>query len=265
MSSARSPATSVPVRLRQGPRSARGTTCLFVALVLVCAGASSRTDRVATAATSGSHAYTTLRHSLSFTSDTIAPAWSVYDNSHKTDPAARRTRVRSLVSVSDGALHVKSSGSSGSGLCLCGAGYKSTTPYGRWDVRARINANRDHSAAILLWPSTGSWPSAGEIDLLESWKADRSTAVFTVHYGAGNHQIMKSTTVDVSTFHTYSVEWTSRYIRYWIDGRLLISVTDTRAIPHGPMFLSMQAGPHGSAPSATSASLIVSSVKVFGP
>ncbi len=209
--------------------------------------------------------YTTLRQNLVFSGSTLAPAWKVYDNSYSKDPAVARTRVKSLVTLQNGALKVTSKYQSGSGLCLCGAGSKPTQPYGRWDIRARITANADHSAAVLLWPTTAPWPSGGEIDILESWKPDRSTSVFTVHYGADNEQIMQSTLNDVTQLHTYSVEWTPTYINYWIDGVFVKSITDPAAIPSKPMFLALQAGPHGSSPSNSSASMIVQSVKVYGP
>ncbi len=186
--------------------------------------------------------------------------WSVYDTTSTSTPTSR---VPSLLSVSGGALHVSTSGNSGSGLCLCQAGVKSTTPYGRWDVRARMSADTTHGFAIMLWPNAENWPVGGEIDLAEAPTASRSQIQFTDHYSSSNQQYKFFQNGDFTAWHTFSVEWTHSYIKYWIDGVLMTTITTAGMIPTGAMHLALQAGPDTDSPAATSAVMDVDWVRVY--
>ncbi len=190
----------------------------------------------------------------------LANWWTVYNTTGSSQPTAR---VPSLISVSGGALHVATAGSSGSGLCLCGPGSASSSAYGRWDVRARLGANADHGFAILLWPNAENWPVGGEIDLAEPLNASRQNILFTVHYTANNLEDKLVFPGDYTGYHTFSVEWAPTYIKYWIDGALEATITDPAQIPSGAMHLALQAGADTSNPSATSAVMDVDWVKVF--
>lgn len=185
----------------------------------------------------------------------------MYDTTHSSDPHAR---VPSLVGVSNGILHIITRGDEGSGLCLCGAGAKPDKPYGRWDVRAKASVNADHGFAILLWPNSNVWPQDGEIDIAEFPGDNRSLLQATVHYGSTNQKIMKFTHGNFAKWHTYSVIWRPSSIRFLLDGRTVLRVTNRAAIPTTPMHLALQAGVNegGSVPSDTSATLDVSEVRV---
>jgi hypothetical protein len=184
---------------------------------------------------------------------TLSSNWQVY-NSPPT------SRVPSLVSVSGGALHVSTTGISGSGLCLCGPA-KPTTPYGRWDVRARMPYNSDHGVVILLWPNAENWPQGGEIDLAEQPNAN--DVQFTVHYTSANKQDIHLFPVNFAAWNTYSVEWTSSYIKYWINGNLMYTITSPSEIPTGAMHLGLQAGADNSNPSNTTQTMDVDWVHVY--
>lgn len=202
----------------------------------------------------------TLAHTYTFPGTTLSSDWGVYNTTNTSTPNAR---VPSLVTVSDGALHVTTSGAKGSGLCLCRVASDVYAAYGRWDVRARAGANADHGFAILLWPHTGTWPQAGEIDLAEFPGATRSVLQTTVHYSTTNRQYTSFTSGDFTAWHTYSVIWTPTSLTYLLDDVPVMTVTDPAAIPSGPMQLAMQAGPNGSTPSDTSATLDVAWVKIY--
>lgn len=189
----------------------------------------------------------------------LNPAWVRYDTTWTNQPD---TRVPSLVTVSNGALHVATTAGKGSGLCLCHGVHNTVAPFGRWDVRARASRNADHGFAIMLWPDAGGWPRTGEIDLAEFPGRSRSMLQTTVHYTAANRQITKFTKGDFTKWHTYSVVWRRTSLTYLLDGRTVMRVTKAAAIPTGPMHLALQAGPDVAHPSATRAHLDVDWVRI---
>jgi hypothetical protein len=203
---------------------------------------------IASAATTSSRTY-------SFNSAPLNHDWAKYDT-------GSNARVASLVWVKSGRLHVAAAGGRGSGLCLCRGPRSTVAPYGRWDVRARASRNTDHGFAIMLWPDSGSWPSAGEIDLAEFPGTERNVLQTTVHYSSSNRQVTHFTSGDFTRWHTYSVIWKRSSLTYLLDGRTVMHVTRAAAIPHGPMHLAIQAGADDAHPSATRARLDVDWVRV---
>jgi licheninase len=202
----------------------------------------------------------TLVHTYTFTGTSLDPDWGVYNSAYGGNPDAR---VPALITVSGGALHVTTSGRQGSGLCLCKGSGKPTTPYGRWDVRARASADADHGFAMLLWPNAENWPLGGEIDMAEFPGALRAVLQTTVHYGATNRQYTTFTGGDFTAWHTYSVIWTPASITYLLDDKAVMTVTDPAAIPTAAMHLGLQAGANSGTPSDTSATLDVAWVKIY--
>lgn len=206
------------------------------------------TSTPATAATAATRTY-------SFNRAPLNRDWAVYNDQPY-------THVPSFVSVSRGALHVRTSGRSGSGLCLCRGPRSTVAPFARWDVRARASRDADHGFAIMLWPDRGTWPAAGEIDLAEFPGTRRNVLQTTVHYTAANRQITRFTKGDFTRWHTYSVIWRRTSLSYLLDGRRVMRVTKRIAIPTGPMHLAIQAGPDVAKPSATRAHLDVDWVRI---
>lgn len=80
-----------------------------------------------------------------------------------------------------------------------------------------------------LWPafwmlgsniSTVGWPYSGETDIME--RVNNNPFVNgTVHWDAGGHAEYGrvSGNLDFSQYHVYSVEWDSKYIRWFVDGQ----------------------------------------------
>ena len=209
---------------------------------------------IALALTTATPAIAATTSSRTYTFNRLNPDWAVYDNGS--------VRVPALVSVSHGVLHVATSGRKGSGLCLCRGPRSTVAPFARWDVRARATRNADHGFAIMLWPDAGTWPAAGEIDLAEFPGPQRNLLQTTVHYTAANRQITKFTKGDFTRWHTYSVIWRRASLAYLLDGRTVMTVRNTAAIPTGPMHLAIQAGPDDAQPSATRARVDVDWVRV---
>jgi hypothetical protein len=204
-------------------------------------------------------AMTHLLASDDFAGTALNGRWGVYNTSYTSTPLSR---VPSLVKVSGGLLDVTTTGAAGSGLCWCRT--KPSQPYGRWEVRARMPSTAGHGPAILLWPNDGVWPLHGEIDMLEMPHTTPTTAKMTVHYAPTNRQVTRAVPIDFTKWHVYDVEWAPSYIRYWIDGVLVFTITDKAIIPRSPMFLAIEAGADVAHPPNVSGTLQVDWVREYG-
>jgi len=161
------------------------------------------------------------------------------------------------VTVSSGQLHLTSKvletpmncwgfGSSAFKTRLLGAlvttDTKFTTTYGRIEFRAQLPANYVQSGTGLwMNPDTNTynpdgkiWPYNGEIDIMERFSPpiwfDPNTVHVSLHYadksgaityrttGDGNPgESLQCTVATPNAFHTYSAEWTSTRVRFFID------------------------------------------------
>lgn len=67
--------------------------------------------------------------------------------------------------------------------------------------------------------SWNGWPACGEIDIMETVNTDQK-CIGTVHWSDQNGRHAKhenAREIDLSLFHKYSIEWTSSYIRWFVD------------------------------------------------
>ena len=116
--------------------------------------------------------------------------------------------------------------------------------YGKYEVRFRVDRAHGVKYALLLWPSRGTWPQAGEIDFAEDGGGHRAGTTATLHYGRGNTQVQRRLRADFSVFQTVGVEWSPGRLVYTLNGRPWASVSSPH-VPRGPMRLALQleAGP----------------------
>jgi hypothetical protein len=114
-----------------------------------------------------------------------------------------------------------------------GRGLKQT--YGKYLVRARFDAGRGISDAMMLWPTGGvcDWPP--EIDFSESggeWATSRTGYSGFYHYrnpgcGQDGHvSLGQAPSVDYTQWHTIGVEWTPGKLVYTLDGQPWATSTD---------------------------------------
>jgi beta-glucanase (GH16 family) len=153
--------------------------------------------------------------------------WYVYDY-----PNGSPKRVKANVRTAPSELQLVGTYPGGSKTQI-GAGLSSNfnQMYGRWEVRARTDKGAGFSPTILLWPSTNDWPTAGEIDLLESPRGDRSRTLAVIHNGPTDHKKSKDYGINASDWHTYAVEWLPGRVTYFIDGAKVWEVTDKTLVP----------------------------------
>ena len=101
-----------------------------------------------------------------------------------------------------------------------------TWTYGRFDIRAKLPKGNGSWPAIWMLGSniaTAGWPHCGEIDIMEHVGYDDGNIHASVHTTDYNHMIGTQKSGQVTTptatdsFHVYSLEWDSTYIRYLVD------------------------------------------------
>jgi beta-glucanase (GH16 family) len=115
-----------------------------------------------------------------------------------------------------------------------------TQTYGKYLVRVRMDPGQGIGGVLLLWPADNRWPP--EIDFGESNGADpRHTSYATLHYGAEDRTITRSTTVDLTRWHTVGLEWTKDRLVFTLDGRDWATITGD-SVPDVPMRLDIQTG-----------------------
>jgi len=110
--------------------------------------------------------------------------------------------------------------------------------YGRWESRIRVpQGDGSYHPVALLWPTQGTWPSAGEIDYFET-SGTAVTNSFSIHHGGGQPQVTEIA-ID-RNWHNYAVEWTSTSISAYLDGEVYYRTTDRSLFPPFSMWHSFQ-------------------------
>ncbi|MBC8060785.1 MAG: glycoside hydrolase family 16 protein [Clostridiaceae bacterium] len=100
--------------------------------------------------------------------------------------------------------------------------------YGRFEIKAKLPKGVGTWPAIWMMSKDstyGSWPSSGELDIMEHVGFDNGIVHATTHsekyYWKSNTQKTGQMTVDNvnSEFHVYAMEWTPHKIDFFIDGK----------------------------------------------
>ncbi|MDX6265442.1 MAG: hypothetical protein QOD70_182 [Frankiales bacterium] len=173
-----------------------------------------------------------------FTSDTLPSGWGTYSGAPGGNPNG--WWKRSHVAVRGEDLHLLGDWEHGTFVTggLMATRWAST--YGKYEVRFKVSRAQGVAYALLLWPASGSWPSAGEIDFAEdAGGGARRGMTATLHYGAGNAQLQKHVKADFTQFQTVGVEWTRGQLVYTLNGKPWATVISPH-VPSGPMRLAMQ-------------------------
>jgi beta-glucanase (GH16 family) len=109
--------------------------------------------------------------------------------------------------------------------------------YGRFEVSAKLPSGRGTWPAIWMLPTGwtyGSWPSSGEIDIMEHVGFDADVIHTSIHTRAYNHTINTQKTAQLkvpnsrSDFNVYAVEWTPDEIRGFVNDQQLFSFRNER-------------------------------------
>jgi len=137
--------------------------------------------------------------------------------------------------------------------------------YGRIEVRIKIPRGQG------IWPAfwmlganidSVSWPTCGEIDIMENIGREPTIVHGTVHgpgysggNGIGGSYSLPGGGVFADGFHNFAVEWTTNQIKWFVDGQQYFTVTPAR-LPGGttwvldqPQFLLLNVAVGGIWPS----------------
>ncbi|MBO4877734.1 MAG: glycoside hydrolase family 16 protein [Ruminococcus sp.] len=108
--------------------------------------------------------------------------------------------------------------------------YKFSTCGGRIEVRARCDSGKSLWPAIWMLPEDsvyGGWAASGEIDIMEGWGSTPEKICGTIHFGdvwPGNTYLTNDYIFpagdSTGNWHTYSVEWDSNEMRWYVDDTL---------------------------------------------
>lgn len=109
--------------------------------------------------------------------------------------------------------------------------------YGYIEAKMKLPEGTGLWPAFWMLPQNsayGSWPDSGEIDIMEARGRVTSSVGVALHYsseiGTSVHQTMSDTgtlTSSISEWHTYGVEWTSKYITWYVDGAAVMTIQNT--------------------------------------
>ena len=110
--------------------------------------------------------------------------------------------------------------------------------YGRFEAKAKLPFGAGTWPAIWMMPSLNSygrsWPTNGEIDLMEHVGFDSNVVHATVHTGMYNHSIgtQKTEKISVPTatsaYNVYAIEWTPEEIRWYVNDNLYFTFKNER-------------------------------------
>jgi len=102
--------------------------------------------------------------------------------------------------------------------------------YGRLEWRAQLPAGTGFWPALWLLGtniSTIGWPNCGEIDVMENNGSQTGTVQGSLHSGSDETAIYNLLPGNsVTNFHTYTLDWTTNAILYYVDGHLYQTQTN---------------------------------------
>jgi phosphatidylinositol-3-phosphatase len=169
-----------------------------------------------------------------FCGSSLGDSWAAYDSAGHN---GNGTRSPEQIAVSNGILRMTGTADG----TTAGMSSRYAQQYGRWEVRARFPAGCGcYHPVLILWPESGNWPEAGEIDFAEVFGADRQKVNFILHYSAEDRQLSSSLPIDTTQWHHYAVEWTPDHIIGYVDGEEFFSTDRLDVQPPGPMAQTVQ-------------------------
>jgi hypothetical protein len=157
--------------------------------------------------------------------------WGIYDGAGHAGKGIRSPRA---FSATNGVLTVTGTPVGTTG----GMSRHSEQRYGKWEARVKTTGCSCYHAVLILWGTPGSWPEAGEVDYLETSHRVRNT--MTVHYGANDRKVQAGIAVDMTQWHTYTVEWTPDYMAGYVDGTRFFYSTDPSIQPPAQVEATIQ-------------------------
>ena len=117
--------------------------------------------------------------------------------------------------------------------------------YGRIEARLKLPVGQGMWPAFWLLPTDniyGLWPRSGEIDIMELVGKEPSHAFGSVHSSSDATVHTRTKRYDLPSgnfndaFHVFSMEWSPNLIRFYVDGNLYSTETNTTVSPYPWVF-----------------------------
>ena len=150
-----------------------------------------------------------------------------------------------LAYVSNGTLKIQTR-KVGNTICSIRMNTKRSWTYGWFEASLKVSDVRGSWPAFWMMPQNfKTWPGDGEVDIMEYAISTqgKNYSSSSIHCNAFNH--MKGTQkthkqyVDkaATEFHVYACEWTADWMKFYIDGKLHLTVTnDGQGYDHWPFY-----------------------------
>lgn len=102
--------------------------------------------------------------------------------------------------------------------------------YGYFEARIKLPQGKGTWPAFWMMPvNFSSWPDDGEIDIMEEVGADANIVSSTIHCNKYNNSGTsvehgdKYVATAESDFHVYACEWTPDFLKFFVDGDLILN------------------------------------------
>ena len=95
--------------------------------------------------------------------------------------------------------------------------------YGRVEWRAKFPSGVGFWPALWLLGSNISskgWPDCGEVDVFENTGSNTAMVQSSIHSGSDATGIYNFINDGVTNFHTYTFDWTTNAMLFYVDGHL---------------------------------------------
>jgi beta-glucanase (GH16 family) len=114
---------------------------------------------------------------------------------------------------------------------------KVTYKYGRFEIRAKIDAREGCWPAFWTLGQSGEWPSNGEIDIMEYYNGKIHANVawgtetrWKANWDSQNKVVSEFGTGWANEFHIWRMEWTPEFINLYVDDVLMNSTDLSKTI-----------------------------------
>lgn len=171
---------------------------------------------------------------------------------------------QSIISVQNGALdiylHTQNGRALGAAPIPLVNGQWGGQTYGKFSVRMRADALDGYGTGFLLWPDSGN-TSDGEIDFPESGLSEGAKGYNHCLRAPTSNCMVVETNYQYSAWHTYSIEWTPKQLRFLIDDAVVGSTSNN--IPSRPLHWVMQVATHGTPSASTAGHLLIDWATIY--
>jgi beta-glucanase (GH16 family) len=112
-------------------------------------------------------------------------------------------------------------------------------PGHRVEVRAKLPAGGGSFPGIVMMGTSGSWPTCGQLSLMEQYGQDKSLVYAAVYAGSASGSgstdntpyAFPDATAAGADFHVYSLDWYSDHVDFWVDGDAVLSSDYAKTSP----------------------------------